>query len=369
MPELADILRIHGPAFLEKYGARMLPSHKKTIQDIVQCRTPAMGGCTYYCPECADIHYSYHSCKNRHCPKCQNDTADQWLVKQQQLLLPVPYFMVTVTLPAELRSVARSHQKMVYNLFFRTSAEAIQKLSLDPKFIGGKIGLIGVLQTWTRAMDYHPHIHYLVPGGGLSADHKRWLYSKDNFLIPAEPLAMIFKAKFRDALKKVGLYDAVPKSVWEKDWVIDIQAVGNGETVLKYLAPYVFRVAISNRNILALHDGQVTFHYKDSETKEVKVRTLPAERFIGLFLQHVLPRGFIKVRYFGLFTTSKKHLLAIVKELLQVRLAENIKSKSLKTFTCPECGKPMICIKEFPAQRGPPIYCKNTTVFKNAILV
>ncbi len=369
MPELADVFRVHGPAYLEKYGDRMLPSHKRVMQDIVQCRTPALGGTTYYCPDCADFHYSYHSCKNRHCPKCQNDATDDWLADQQKLLLPVTYFMITVTAPVECRLVARSNQKAVYNLFFRTSAEAIQKLALDPKYVGGEIGLIGVLQTWTRAMDYHLHIHYLVPGGGLSADHTRWLYSKENFLMPAKPLAMIFRAKFRDALKKAGLYEAVAKSAWQKNWVIDIEAVGDGEAVLKYLAPYVFRVAISNRNILALSDGKVTFRYKDSETKEAKIRILPAERFIGLFLQHVLPRGFIKIRYFGFFTTSKKHLLAIVKELLQVRQVDNEKIlKTIKPFNCPHCGKIMVAILDLPAKRGPPFAPENATYQNEEIL-
>ncbi len=355
MPELADVFRLYGPAYVEKYGSRMLPSHKRAMQDIVQCRTGELGGTTWYCPECADFHYSHHSCKNRHCPKCQNDAADDWIVMQQGKLLPVPYFMITVTLPSELRQVTRSNQIAVYRIFFQTSAEAIQLLALDPRFIGGEIGLLGVLQTWTRAMDYHPHIHYLVPGGGLSLDRKRWLAAKPDFLMPAKPLAMIFKGKFRDALKKVGLFESVPKSVWKKDWVIDIEPVGNGEAAVKYLAPYIFRVAISNRNILSMKEGQVTFRYKDSETREVQFRTLPADRFIALFLQHVLPMGFIKVRYFGFYASTKKHLLGIVKELLLIRPAKEEKpAKPAKGFKCPDCGKPMIAMQDIPAKRGPP---------------
>lgn len=356
MAELADIFRIHGPAYLAKYGERMLPSHKRAMQDIVQCRTDALGGTTYYCPECADFHYSCHSCKNRHCPKCQNDAADDWMADQHALLLPVPYYMITVTLPCECRSLARSQQKLVYNLFFKSSAAAIQKLALDAKYIGGEIGLIGILQTWSRPGDYHPHIHYLVPGGGLSPDHKRWLSARNNFLMPAKPLAILFKAKFRDALKEAGLYDQIAKKVWYKDWVIDIKAVGNGQAVLKYLAPYIFRVFISNRNILALKEGKVTFRYKEAESEQIKFRTVLAERFIGLFLQHVLPKGFIKVRYYGFYTTAKKHLLKIVKELLHVPNGKAKKEKLAKPFMCPNCGKAMIVVKELPAKRGPPLY-------------
>ena len=263
--------------------------------------------------------------------------------------------MITVTMPSECRSVARAQQKVLYNLFFKSSAAAIQKLALDARYIGGEIGLIGILQTWSRPGDYHPHIHYLVPGGGLSPDHKRWLSAKDNFLMPAKPLAILFKAKFRDALKQAGLYDQIPKQVWYKDWVIDIKAVGNGQAVLKYLAPYIFRVAISNRNIVALREGMVTFRYKEAESEQMKYRTVSAERFIGLFLQHVLPKGFIKVRYYGFYTTSKKHLLKIVKELLAMPEKAK-KAKSIKPFLCPNCGKAMIVVKELPAKRGPPLY-------------
>ena len=367
MPELDDVFRVHGPAYVKKYGDRMLPSHKRAMQDIVQCRTGQLGGTTWYCPECADFHYSYHSCKNRHCPKCQNGAADDWMAMQQEKLLPVPYFMITVTLPSEFRRTVRSHQKTVYRLLFQTSAEAVQLLALDPRFIGGEPGLPGVLQTWTRAMDYHPHIHFLVPGGAPSEDHKRWLSAKPDFLMPAKPLAMIFKGKFRDALKKAGLYESVPKSVWKKDWVIDIEPVGNGEAAVKYLAPYIFRVAISNRNILSMKEGQVTFRYKDSETQEIQFRTLPAARFIALFLQHVLSRGFIKVRYFGFFASTKKHLLAIVKELLLVRPAKEERPvKPAKVFKCPDCGKPLIAIQDIPAKRGPP-FCIPFSRYNGAI--
>jgi hypothetical protein len=162
MLELADIFRLHGPDYRAKFGARMLPSHRRAMQDIEQCRTKAFGGQLYYCAPCDEQRYSYHSCKNRHCPKCQNGQANQWLEEQKSLLLPVPYFMVTFTLPAELRAVARSNQQLLYNLLFRTSSQALLQLAQDPRFVGGRLGMLGVLQTWTRDLRYHPHIHYIV---------------------------------------------------------------------------------------------------------------------------------------------------------------------------------------------------------------
>ncbi|GAH80399.1 unnamed protein product, partial [marine sediment metagenome] len=170
MVELADIFRQHGSAYRQKYGDRILPGHHQAVRAIEQCRTEALGGHIYHCPDCDETYYSYHSCRNRHCPKCQNDAAQQWLQKQQDLLLPVPYFLLTFTLPDGLRKVARSHQKLFYNLLFRVSAAATQKLAQDPRFIGGQVGMTGVLHTWGRTLVYHPHVHYLVPAGGVDKD-------------------------------------------------------------------------------------------------------------------------------------------------------------------------------------------------------
>ncbi len=173
MVEIADIFRRYGSQYRAKYGDKILPSHRQAMGAIERCRTALLGGHIYACESCDETQYQYHSCRNRHCPKCQNDKAQQWLEKQQDLLLPVPYFLLTVTLPSELRSVARSHQKHVYDLFFRTSAEAIQQLARDPRFVGGPMGLVGVLHTWGRNLSYHPHIHFLIPGGGSAVAHCR----------------------------------------------------------------------------------------------------------------------------------------------------------------------------------------------------
>jgi hypothetical protein len=365
MPELADILRLHGPDYIARYQDRLLPSHRRTIHDICACRTEALGGHLYRCPKCHQEHYQYHSCKNRHCPKCQNDQADRWLDKQRHLLLPVLYFMATFTLPQGLRALARGHQKVIYDLLFQASQQAIQKLAADPKYVGGTLGMIGVLQTWTRDLRYHPHVHYLIPGGGLAPDGRTWRPARHNYLLPEKSLARIFQAKFRDLLKKAGLFEQIPRKIWRQDWVVDIISVGSGEAALKYLAPYIFRVAISNRNILHLKDGQVTFRYRDSKTNTSRTATLPADRFIGQFLQHVLPRGFQKVRIYRLLHPKQRHLLAIVKEQLDPGSPETVEPSHDSTSArqipsrpaavlCPHCACEMTHLLEIRRKRGPP---------------
>ncbi|MCP4601715.1 MAG: transposase, partial [Proteobacteria bacterium] len=316
MAELADVFRLHGPAYLAKYR-NILPSHRRVLQDVRDCRTEALDGHVYRCPKCLHERYVYHSCKNRHCPKCQNDLADQWLAQKQALLLPVTYYMATVTLPAELRSLVRSHQKDLYNLMFRASSGALQKLARDPRFIGGTLGMLGVLQTWKRDLGYHPHIHYLIAGGGLAPDGKTWCPTKHDFLMPKRAAARIFKAKFSDGRKKLGLHSQVPSVVWQKKWGIDIKAVGRGKEALKYLTPYIFRVAISNKNILKVTDKDVTFRYVERETGKPQTLELPAEQFIARFLQHTLPKGFQKVRTYGLYHPKQRGKLKLVKEQLQ----------------------------------------------------
>jgi hypothetical protein len=199
--ELAEIFRRYGPQYRAKFADKMLSSHRQAMRTIEQCRTPALGGHVYVCEACGETQYQYHSCRNRHCPKCQNDKAQRWLEQQQDLLLPVPYFLLTFTLPGELRGVARSHQKRIYDLLFRTSAAAVQHLARDPRFVGGQVDMVGVLHTWGRNLSYHPHVHYLVPAGGLAADGA-WLPARKNFLLPVKALSRIFRAKFRDALRR-----------------------------------------------------------------------------------------------------------------------------------------------------------------------
>ncbi len=256
MTEVADIFRQHGPQYRDKFGDRILPSHLQAMRDIQRCRTEALGGHVYHCQKCDEIQYSYHSCRNRHCPKCQNGKAQEWLEKQQALLLPVPFFMFTFTLPAPLRKVARSNQSTFYNLLFRSSAAATQHLAGDPRFVGGQIGMLGALHTWGRNLAYHPHVHYLVPAGGMAPDGQNWLPGGENFLLPVKALSKIFRAKFRDALLKTNFFDDIPKAVWKQDWVVHCKLVGDGRAAMKYLSAYIFRVAISNYRILKLETAR-----------------------------------------------------------------------------------------------------------------
>jgi len=355
--ELADVFRRYGPAYCQKYGPQMLPSHLAVMRAIEQCRTEALGGQVYYCERCEEAQYSYHSCRNRHCPKCQQERTQQWLVKQNELRLPVPYFMLTFTLPAGLRELARSHQKLVYNLLFRASAAATQELAGDPRFVGGQIGMIGVLQTWARDLSYHPHVHYLVPGGGLAADQQTWLASRADFLVHVRPLSILFRAKFREALRQTALFDQVPAAVWQQDWVAHCKPVGDGRAALKYLAPYIFRVAISNQRILKAEDGQVTFVYPDRQSGESRACTLDAEQFIQRFLQHVLPKGFVKVRYYGFFSSGNRPRLRRIQQLLGARAAplpaQGDPSEGARR--CPRCGGGMRLLETLPpARKRPP---------------
>lgn len=345
------------------------------MRAIQQCRTEALGGHVYHCPNCDEVQYRYHSCRNRHCPKCQYQRTQQWLEKQQEMRLPVPHFLLTFTLPDGLRKVARSHQRLIYNILFRTSAAATQKLARDPRFVGGQIGMIGVLHTWGRNLAYHPHVHYLVPAGGMAEDGPTWVASRKNFLVPVKALSRLVRAKFRAALQKHSCFADVPASVWNQDWVVHCQPVGNGEWALKYLAPYIFRVAISNNRILKMADGQVTFRYKDTDTGQIKLCKLRAEEFMHRFLQHVLPKGFVKVRYYGLFSPGVRQKLAELRKYLdsggvypsaspEIAKQDTQSSSDQETVAlpvdqtvyCPRCGQTMqlqrIIIR--PQGRGPP---------------
>jgi hypothetical protein len=355
--ELADILREYGAAYHQKYTSKLLPSHRQAMLAIEHCRTPALGGQVYGCASCQEFQFSYHSCRNRHCPKCQHEQTQDWLEVQRELLLPVPYFMLTFTLPSELRDLARSNQKLVYSLLFRASAQAAQKLAQDPRYIGGQIGLVGVLHTWTRNLFYHPHIHYLTPAGGLSSDGQTWLPARNHFFLPVKALSKLFRAEFRRTLQTNVIFNHIPEQVWRKDWVVHCKPVGDGQAALKYLAPYIHRVAISNRRLISIqHRGsmeasQITFQYRASDTGQLKLCTLSVESFLHRFLQHVLPSGFVKVRYYGFFGATLRSRL----ERLQQRLSpgsdpkqpdetaqQAVQPETIQKIICPKCGQPML---------------------------
>jgi hypothetical protein len=301
MIEVADIFRLHGPAYRQTH--RLLPSQHKAIVDILNCRTAILGGELYRCDDCGQEHYSYHSCGNRHCPKCHGQQTERWLEAQQQRLLACAYYFLTFTLPAELRSLALGNQKAIYALLLSAAAAALQKLAWDPRWVGGQLAILAVLHTWRRDLGYHPHVHLLVSAGGLSGDGQRWMPAKNPaFLVPGYALSPIFRGKFRSGLKKLGLLAQVPAAVWTKKWNVQIQHAGKGEKVLDYLGRYAFRIAISNSRIERFENGQVTFGYRDNKTQQLKHPTFSAEEFIRRFLLHVLPRGFVKVRAYGLWS-------------------------------------------------------------------
>jgi len=363
MTTLGEIVRQYGAAYRAQYGEQLLPSQHAALQAIEQCRTEALGGHIYTCPACGTTRYSYHSCRNRHCPSCQHDAAQTWLSRQQELLLPVPDFLITFTLPSELRDVAYRHQRSVYNLLFRASAAALMVLARDPRFLGAQIGLVGVLQTWTRDLRYHPHIHYLVPGGGLADDGRSWLTAKADFLLHVKPLAALFRAKLRAALRQTALWNEIPAAVWQQPWVVDCRSVGTARAALKYLAPYIFRVALSNNRIVQLANDQVTFRYTVGTTGQTAYCTLPVQEFLRRFLQHSLPKGFVKVRYYGLFRLGMRRSLARLRSQLlllqhivdQAPPAPAASDGNTRVVICPSCGQPMLLTRVLlPHTRGPP---------------
>lgn len=358
--ELADIFQQFGPAYRQKHASKILPSHRQAMKAIERCRTEVLGGQVYACSACGETRYSYHSCRNRHCPKCQHEQTEQWLDLQRNLLLPVPYFLLTFTLPAELREIARQNQKLIYDLIFKASAQVTQLLARDPRFVGGQIGMVGVLHTWTRNLAYHPHVHYLVPGGGLGADGGNWHSARKCFFLPVKALSKLFRAAFRRALQKTDLYDRIPSNVWRKKWVVHCKAVGNGQAALKYLAPYIHRVAISNRRLISLSSGslesaQVTFQYRSSKTGSHKQSTLPVDKFIQRFLQHVLPRGFVKVRYYGFLSATCRARLRALQQQLALSLPTELTINQpeqrdahagIPSWTlCPKCGDTMTLLR------------------------
>jgi hypothetical protein len=355
--ELADIFRQYGPAYRQKYAARLLPSHYQAMRAIEHCRTEALGGQVFACPACGEVRYSYHSCRNRSCPKCQQQQTQAWLEVQKGLLLAVPYFFLTFTLPSELRPLARSNQKLIYNLLFHASAQATQKLARDPRFVGGQIGMLGVLHTWTRDLVYHPHVHYLVPGGGVGTDGHTWLPARKNFFLYVKALSKLFRAAFQRALRRTALYTQIPPNVWRREWVVHCKPVGNGQAALKYLAPYIHRVALSNRRLISIdHRGgmetsQITFQYRPSDTRQLKTCSLSVEHFIQRFLQHVLPRGFVKVRYFGFFAATQRSRLVALQQSVCLNIEPQPEQTDQPTtapitswqdhILCPKCGQLM----------------------------
>lgn len=297
-----QLLRQLTPDYRKRFGPSMPQRHRQALKKIVSCRTPALGGQLFQCPDCSGFHYRYYSCNDRHCPQCGQTDADEWLARQEtRLLLPTPYFLATFTVPEALRMFIRSHQQIMLDLLFACSAQALQDLAGNPRRLGAQLGMLGVLHTWSRTLIYHPHVHYLVPGGGLSPDGRQWIAARNRFLLPVKALGAHFRTLFKNQLQKEqpDLFAQVPAKIWKRHWNVDSRAAGSGENALRYLSRYVFKTATSNRKVQRLPHGKLRWNYRDSKTGRPASLLLDPLDFMGRFLQHILPRGFARVRTFG----------------------------------------------------------------------
>ncbi len=357
MNSIQQIFRDHSAAYLAAFGGQMPANHRKAIHAIRNCGTGAFGSHLFSCGGCGEPHAADSSCGNRHCPSCQAGKSDEWLRKQMRRVLPVNYFMVTFTVPRELRSLIRSSQKTAYAALFKAASGALKTLAKDPRFVGcDTAGFTGILHTWTRQLEYHPHVHFIVPGGGLSKDGGEWKASSAAFFVHAKPLSRIYRARFIELLEKEGL--AVPACAWKPDWVVDCRHVGNGEKALKYLAQYVFRVAIAPSRILRVTDTEVHFRYQRSGERKWRTCRLRIFEFMRRYLQHTLPHGFTKVRHYGFMAANCRVPLQKIRELICalyeiiVELLPGQKPARRKPWICRSCGG-LIRWREFiPCPRG-----------------
>ena len=319
MIEIADVFRRFAEDYLSVHGASMPPSHRRAVADILDCRTAALGGHLWRCDHCSAEVFSYHSCKNRSCPKCHTEQTEKWLEARRAEMLPIPYFHVTITVPAELRDVLRANQRDGYAMLMKVAAEAIIDLARDRRYGGGTVGVLTVLHTWTQQLLYHPHVHCLVTGGGISDDGASWNPARKAFLAPVRALAKLARGKLRAAFAKSRPDLVVPESAWSKPWVVHCTAWGSGEqAVLEYLARYVFRAAITNTRIVGVDDQTVTIRYRHRKSSRWRTSCISGHEFMRRFLQHVLPKGLHKVRYFGLWHPSKREYVARARLLLQL---------------------------------------------------
>jgi hypothetical protein len=377
--EVADIFRTAGPAYRASHAGHLSLHQLKVMSAIEHCRTAAMGGHVEACEDCGHRRIAYNSCRNRHCPKCQGAAARAWLAEREADLLPVGYFHVVFTLPAELADIAFQNKAVVYNLLFRAASETMLTIAADPKHLGARIGITAVLHTWGSAMMHHPHVHMIVPGGGIALDGQRWLSSRPAFLLPVRVLGKLFRRLFLTRLielhsmgrlaffgsmahlvdRRAFLRHLAP--VRTKRWVVYAKPPFAGpEAVLAYLSRYTHRVAISNRRLISFDETGVTFRYKDyrrSGPERQQVMTLAADEFIRRVLLHVLPRGFHRIRHYGLLAASSREAgLALARELLAVAPPPDANPHDEPVDIqppCPCCGGLMIVIEAFERWQQP----------------
>jgi len=308
------------PDYLRRFGAAMPARQRQLLHQILSCRTPARGGELFACPDGHGFDYRYHSCNDRHCPQCGQTDADAWFEHQRQrLLLPTPYFLLTFTLPEPLRLFIRSHLQIGLDLLFAATSQALHDLAANPRRLGAQLGLLGVLHTWSRTLIFHPHIHYLIPGGGLSPDGCRWVPARPQFLLHHQALADHARTLFRLRLQHdhPQLCASVPATVWKTPWNVGAQAAGSGENALRYLARYVFKTATNNRLVPQLPDGRLLWPYRHSQTRKLTTLPLEPQEWMRRFLQHILPPYFARVRTFGWLHPAAKLRLNRVRALLR----------------------------------------------------
>jgi len=335
--QLASILDQYHDAFQAKYASRLLPGHLRAIEAISRCRTPDAGQLLVQCTDCGHATWRPRSCGHRHCPQCQNHETSLWLDRQTAKLLPVEYFLATFTLPCEFRFLAWNRQTLIYNLLFAGVASTLKDFGLNPKNLGAHIGMTAVMHTHNRRLDFHPHIHVVLPGGGVDKTKKQWRKKKNKYLFNEFALAKVFRARFLEALIKAGI--SVPKSVPRK-WVVNCTRAGKGLSALKYLSRYLYRGVIANNHIVSNQDGNITFKYVESRSGKTLYRTVKGEDFLWLVLQHVLPKNFRRARDFGFLHGNAKKLLHLVQLVLQV-LIQSCAPRPKPVFKCPLCQAPM----------------------------
>ena len=386
--EVADIFRAHGPAWRQAQHAHLSLGQLKVMSAIEQCRSAALGGHVLRCAACEQVDIAYNSCRNRHCPKCQARAARRWLEARQTELLPLDYYHVVFTLPAPISAIAYTNKAVIYRLLFELAAETLGTIAADPKHLGAQIGVTLVLHTWGSALTHHPHVHGIVPGGGLSPDGERWVACKPGFFLPVRVLSRLFRRRFLEELEQAHrtgqlqffgefapLADAMAFADWLAplrtcEWVVYAKRPFAGPAaVLAYLSRYTHRVAISNQRLIALDERGVTFRWKDYRAKgrsRYKTMTLAAEEFMRRFLLHVLPGGFHRIRHYGLLANAgRREHLAKARELLHVvpaatesPLPDAPVAVVEPTFVCAHCGAAMIIIETFArgqSIRAPPI--------------
>ena len=335
--ELSSIVDEYYDAFINKHAHHILPGHLKALDNIRSCRTPAAGEIYVRCPDCNHSEWKPMSCGHRSCPKCQNHETSEWIDRQQGKLLPVPYFMATFTLPWEFRSLAFRHQRKMYSLMFNCVSGTLKDFGLNPRNLRAEIGMIMVLHTHSRRLDFHPHIHALVPGGGIDKRRRQWKKKKRKFLFNHKLLAKVFRARLLTEIKVAGL--KAPANAPGK-WVVDCRYAGKGITALKYLSRYLYRGVISEKNILSNRNGKITFRYIESKTNITRYRTLNGEDFLYLLIQHVLPKGFRRSRDYGFLHGNSKKLLVLIQLILRVFIGK-IVSRKRPVFKCPCCKSSM----------------------------